>query len=98
MQAEFFAEETESVQLLAINAVGHAEGVQAATASVTLPLLEDTTTDDVWSAWNAQWRDLVILDGNLDEVKRINLTHFDLGESENYASLKEDIEALLDTP
>ena len=96
MQAEFLAEDVESVQFLAINAVGHSSGIEAATASVTLPLLEDTTSDDVWSAWNAEWRDLIILDGNLEEVKRINLTHYDLGESENYVTLQDDLQSLAD--
>ena len=97
MQAEFEADDMQGlVNFLAINGIGESSGVEAATASVTLPLLADTSSDDVWSTWNAVWRDLVILNGKLEEVDRINLTDFDLSETENYEALKEQILATVD--
>lgn len=44
---------------------------------------------DVWSLWNVEWRDVVIVDGNNAKVGTYNLTTYNLAEPGNYASLRE---------
>ena len=89
MQVELELELGEgAVDLLAINEVGQNDGIEDATAGNSIPLLKDTSEARVWSAWDADWRDLVIVDGDNIQVQRITLTGFDLANSNNYAELK----------
>ncbi|MDP7038166.1 MAG: hypothetical protein QGI45_03340, partial [Myxococcota bacterium] len=55
-----------SISLLGINQEGHdsANDVVSENAAVTLPWLQDNADADVWSLWNANWRDIIILDKN----------------------------------
>ena len=78
----------DAVNLLAINEVGHDSGVADATAGNSIPLLADTQTANVWSAWAAEWRDLVILDAHNIQIKRLNLSDFDLQDEANYDELR----------
>jgi hypothetical protein len=57
-----------------------------------LPLVQETPAQMVWISWNAEWRDLLILDRNGRFAARINLTAFDPDPSanggQNYAQLR----------
>jgi VCBS repeat-containing protein len=45
---------------------------------------------DVWASWDAEWRDLMLLDANNRKLNAtVNLTTFDLRTAANYASLKQ---------
>lgn len=52
-----------------------------------LPILQDDTTADVWSQWEATWRDVYVLDGDNEVYAVFNLTTYDLSDSANYAAL-----------
>jgi hypothetical protein len=87
------------IRILAINEWGQESGNSIAVSERTLPLLQDVNTNgdgrsDTWQAWNAQWRDLVIVDAHNRRVGWLNLSTFDLEVPANYASLKQ---ALIDT-
>jgi len=89
MQVELELELGEgAVDLLAINEVGQNDGIEDATAGNSIPLLKDTSEARVWAAWDAEWRDLVIVDQDNIQVERITLTGFDLANSDNYAEVK----------
>jgi len=89
MQAELALELGEgAVDLLAINEVGHSSGLDDATAGNSIPLLADTTEANAWGTWDAEWRDVVIVDEDNLQVDRISLTGFSLEETENYETLK----------
>jgi hypothetical protein len=53
-----------------------------------LPLLQDTVSQDVWSDWAAEWRDLFIVDADNHAIGVFNLTTYDLANSANYQATK----------
>lgn len=76
------------VQIVTVNYAGHESGVPAATAGRTLPVLQDTATDDVVGSWQPTYRDVVIVDQKNVPVAIYNLTTNDLGVPANYAALE----------
>jgi hypothetical protein len=66
-----------------INEVAHEEGQDDMAVLLDLPLLQDTTDQDVWKSWSVTYRDVFILDprGELSGV--YNLTDNDLSLPEN---------------
>jgi hypothetical protein len=52
-------------------------------------MVEDTSSDAIWSQWNAVWRDVIILDGDNQIVDVYNLTSFDLSNPTNYDTLRQ---------
>jgi hypothetical protein len=59
-----------------------------------LPLLQDEDANhdnhsDVWTSWNVEWRDLVIVNRQMEVVGKFNLTTYDLNNPENYISTKQ---------
>jgi hypothetical protein len=58
-------------------------------ANGDLPILQDTVTDDVWGAWGAVWRDVVILDPDNERSTVYNLTTYDLADVANRDALKQ---------
>ena len=82
------------IELIGVNKVGKAAGNEEATQGRDIPLLQDVDAEgdgdsDVWSLWNVEWRDVVIVDGNNAQVDTYNLTSYNLAEAENYATLRE---------
>jgi hypothetical protein len=57
-----------------------------------LPLVQETAAQMVWSSWNAEWRDLIILDRTGRFTGKINLTAFNpdpsVNNGQNYAQLR----------
>jgi hypothetical protein len=89
MQAELALELGEGVvDLLAINEVGHDSGIDDAVAGNSIPLLADTPEANAWGTWDADWRDLVIVDEDNLQTDRISLTDFDLEEIATYEAVK----------
>ena len=76
------------VHLLGINATGLEAGNVVITAGRTLPWLQDTSRQDVWSAWQVVWRDVVVLDAENRKIGVYNLTVHDLGAPANYVALR----------
>jgi hypothetical protein len=82
------------IQLVGVNAFGQDAGIPGATENHDIPLLQDVDANgngmgDVWSLWNVEWRDVVILDANNQRVGVYNLTSHDLANAANFSTLKE---------
>jgi hypothetical protein len=94
------------IQILGVNE----RGQEVANASVSegrdIPWLQDVDTDnngqsDVWrDTWEVVYRDVVILDDGNVPVGVYNLTTYDLGNPENYDTLRQMLidAALADQP
>ncbi len=61
-----------------------------------LPMAQDLPEIDMWATWGVQWRDVILVDERNNGVgipniprNTLNLSFFDLGKPENYATLKE---------
>ena len=90
MQRELDAADV-AVSIYGLNEIGR-EGANASiTTGRDLPWLQDEADEDVWTVWNATWRDVYLLDANNDFIERFSLTDFDLDDPENYDSLKADL-------
>jgi hypothetical protein len=81
---------------LAVNEYGYESGVAAMSLKGDLPILQDTTTDDVGTSWSAAWRDVIVLDADnirfdLDPTgsgDAFNLTTYNLADEANREALK----------
>jgi len=83
---------TQQVDILAINEAGQEGGNENTTAD--LPVVQDVNTDgvpgsDAWTAWNATWRDVTILDATNTVTAVYNLTNNNLALPDKYAELKQ---------
>ncbi|MEC8380244.1 MAG: hypothetical protein VXZ96_07980 [Myxococcota bacterium] len=88
MQAELDASYPNlPIQILAVNGIGYSSGIASLSSIHTLPMVEDTNTDLIWSQWGAVYRDVMILDGNNELVDAFNLTSSSLNSSSNYNAL-----------
>mgnify|MGYP003338453912 CR=1 FL=1 len=55
---------------------------------VSLPLLQDDNTQDVWTRWGVTYRDVVVLDGENQVAGSLNLSNNSLAEESNWLALK----------
>lgn len=89
MQAELEAEHPDlSIRLLAINAEGLESSNELIFAEGDLPLLQDDDANAVWSRWEAEWRDVIVVDQTNEAVRVFNLTTYGLSDASNYDALK----------
>jgi hypothetical protein len=88
LQDELTAEAPGAIFLLGINAAGLESQNLEMTNGRTLPWLQDTAAANVWGAWDATWRDVVIVGAASDRRGVYNLTSNDLSVPANYAELK----------
>jgi len=77
-----------SIRILGINAVGQESDNDLMVAGRTLPWLQDTKSQDVWTKWKVTWRDVIVLDGDNKVAGIYNLTDHNLGTAANYNALK----------
>ena len=77
------------MDILGINAVGEESGNDTIGEEADLPWLQDVSDQDVWGQWNAEWRDVVVLDADNVEVGRMNLTDHDLALPDNQQALRD---------
>lgn len=77
------------IQILSVNGIGYSSGIASLTNAHTLPMVEDTNSDLIWTQWGAVWRDVMILDGNNELVDTFNLTSLTLNDTGNYDALKQ---------
>lgn len=52
------------------------------------PWLQDLESTSWWNQWQAEYRDVIMLDGRGDPVEVFNLTEHSLLDEGNYASLR----------
>lgn len=91
MQNELDNEPSENrlaIHIIGVNEVGYESANETMTAERSLPWLQDTDEDGVWSSWNVTYRDVIISDENNFVVDVFNLTENDLGEENVFADLK----------
>jgi len=99
MQKELLSENKHTkIRLLGINAVGLEGSISGMVADRKLPLLQDTSQENVWGRWTATWRDLMILDPENIHVDTFNLTAHDLANPTFYAELKAKLKAVAAEP
>ena len=92
MQAEIDSQETlRAIRILGVNGIGLESGNDGMTAGRVLPWLQPGTGDDVWTLWQVEFRDVLILDPDNEHVATFNLTVNDLSDSVNYAALKNQL-------
>jgi hypothetical protein len=92
MQAEVESQATvRAIQILGVNATGLESGNDAMTAGRTLPWLQPATDQDVWTPWQVEYRDVVILGPGNERLGTFNLTLHDLSDPANYAALKNQL-------
>ena len=90
MQQELESEHPElDFGLLAVNQEGHEAGVELMADDRDIPLLQDTSVVDAWTAWGVTYRDVVVLDGDNRVFGVFNLTEHDLADPTHYATLKQ---------
>jgi hypothetical protein len=76
------------VQLLSINKISAETGVSSFSPDMVLPMVQDTTDLGLWTEWEADWRDVYIVDEDNVHVATYNLTGNSLAVTENYEELK----------
>jgi hypothetical protein len=81
------------IEIVGINLAGRESGNLSITEGNDIPWLQDLDLDqngesDAWEDWQAQLRDVIIVDAQNKEVSKINLTSNDLGDAANYALLR----------
>lgn len=81
-----------AIQILGVNHRGYEAGNGSITSGRDIPWLQDVDADhdgqsDVWTSWNVDYRDVVILDAANNKLEVFNLTTHDL--SQDYLSLRE---------
>ena len=82
------------IEIVGVNMAGRESHNDVITDGVDLPWLQDVDlneddSSDAWAAWEAQLRDVIILDAANQKITTYNLTQNDLGESANYVHLKD---------
>lgn len=75
------------VQLLVINGVGYESGLEDLYEATALPVLQDDEKAQVWTTWEAAWRDTYVLDGRNELEGVYNLTEHDLSDPVQYQGL-----------
>lgn len=76
------------IKLLGVNGAGFETGVPQMVAGRFIPLLQDTAEVDAWTAWQVEYRDVIILDRDNVPVGVFNLTDHDLSMMGEYETLK----------
>ena len=74
--------------MLALRVSAQRRCAQGLSLCQTIPLLQDTTTANVWGLWAVTYRDVVILDAQNRKVGVYNLTEHDLSVEANRNTLK----------
>lgn len=88
MQVEVDAQQTlRPIQILGVNGIGLESANGEMTTGRVLPWLQSTVSDDVWTQWQVEYRDVVILGPGNEHLGSYNLTVHDLSDPANYAEL-----------
>lgn len=74
--------------LLGLNIIGQDSYNESFTSSADIPWLQDTDSERAWDLWNAQWRDVFILDTQGRLYALYNLNDNDLGRPGDYEEMK----------
>lgn len=81
--------DTASVEIIGINELGHEDGNDGIEAVASLPWLQETTDQPVWTDWRVTYRDVIVLDHDNAVVGTLNLTDHDLEDPANQDLLRD---------
>jgi hypothetical protein len=81
-----------------VNGIGLESGNAENCNGRTIPWLQDVTGTDVWTSWQVNYRDVVILDPDNVTVGVYNLSAQDLGVPANYEALRNLLVQAATTP
>ena len=84
----------EGVVIVGVNEFGFEGGNELFTEGRDLPWLQDTEEVDVWSSWDVDYRDVMILDRENHYVDRFNLSANDLSDPAAYDELRALLESI----
>ncbi len=88
MQVELNGLETAlPIQIVGVNDIGLESGNDGMIAGNTLSWLQPVTGEDIWTAWDVVYRDVIILGPGNEQLGVFNLSTFDLSDSANYDAL-----------
>lgn len=76
------------IRILGLNETGQESGNSAIVVDNTIPWLQDTAAQDVWSDWDVTYRDVIVLDDENKVAGVFNLTDHDLSNPAEYNALK----------
>ena len=94
MQAEIDSGGTSiPVRILGVNAAGHESDNAVVCEGRSIPWLQDTEEQHVWTSWQVTYRDVVILDAENHVLQAYNLTTHNLALPTHYAELKDILTA-----
>ncbi|MHC4135505.1 MAG: hypothetical protein ACYTDU_00955 [Planctomycetota bacterium] len=89
MQAELLAENVDTrIRMSGVNMIGADAGNPDIVAGRSLPWLQDTLDQDVWSRWGVAHFDVIVVDDRNQQIAAYNLSDHDLADPANYAELK----------
>lgn len=92
MQGEIDSQETvRAIQILGVNDIGLESANATMTAGRVLPWLQPASGEDVWTLWQVEYRDVVILGPGNEQLGTFNLTVSDLSDPVAYAALKNQL-------
>ena len=76
------------IRILGVNAPEEAAGNAATCAGRTLAWLQDAKPPNAWGLWQADFRDVIVVDDENKVVSIYNLTVHDLRNPAHYAELR----------
>jgi len=76
------------IRILGVNPPEEAGGNAGMVAGRVLPWLQDQKPPDAWHLWQAEFRDVNVVDDENKVVSIYNLTIHNLADSTNYAQLR----------
>lgn len=95
MQAEIYSSDTlRPVRILGVNDIGYESGNEDMTADQVLPWLQPAAEEGVWTLWQVEYRDVVILGPGNEYLGTFNLTVHDLSDPVEYATLMNELLAV----
>ena len=78
----------DEVVIYGVNHMDHGSGVPDMSEGRDIGLLQDTSDVDAWGAWQAEWRDVFVVDRNGEVVDVFNLTDNSLEDPNNADTLR----------
>ena len=75
-----------SIDILSINKIGSTVP-SSWDMSLDLPVVQNDSSMDIWTAWGGAWRDVFILDQNNEIFATFNLSQNNLNVPSNYSAL-----------
>jgi hypothetical protein len=76
------------IRILGVNAPEEAAGNAGMCAGRTLAWLQDAKPPNAWGLWQADYRDVIVVDDENKVVSIYNVTLHDLGNPAQYAELR----------